>query len=210
MKSNKHRPHQTDVRESSFSERKGYTPERMIVSKIIMLGDAAVGKTSLVNRFVHRTFKGSYRATLGLDLMFRDILIPGKGTVRLQIWDVAGQTQFRTMRKRFYAGTAGAVIVFDVTRPNTFQNLNYWVEELQENIGDIPIAMVGNKADMIGMIATDEEKENSWATKNQAVIYLRTSAKTGENVDDVFEVLANEVLQTLEKLNPSAPRRKIP
>ncbi len=206
MKSNSHRPHQIDLRKSPSTEKKAHTTKDMVLSKIIMLGDAAVGKTSLVNRFVHRHFKGSYRATLGLDLMFRDVRIHEKATVRLQLWDVAGQAQFRSMRKRFYTGTAGAVLVFDVTRPNTFQNLDSWVKELKENVGDIPIAMVGNKADLTNMIATDEGEERSWAKKNQAVIYLRTSAKTGENVDLVFDVLAHKVLQTLERLTHSAPK----
>ncbi len=187
----------TPPKKPLHQEKSSDDADKMMVFKIIMLGDAAVGKTSLVQRYIHGSFKGSYKATLGLDLSLREIKIDNID-IRLQLWDLSGQTQFKTMRKRFYGGTSAAILMFDVTRPITLQNLNLWLEELKENVGHVPFAVVGNKIDIKELVATDDTEEVMWAAENDAIAYLRTSAKTGKNVDKVFDLLAGEILEGLE------------
>ncbi len=170
-----------------------------LTAKIIMLGDTAVGKTSLVQRFVRRIFRRSYKATLGLELSFYDVEVNENNVVRLQIWDVAGQSHYKAMRKRFYEGTAGAIMVYDVTRPLTFQNISLWMEELKENAGFVPFAVVGNKLDLVEMISTEEAEEAKWAEENGAITFYRTSAKTGKNVDLIFNDIAEGVVSIFEE-----------
>ncbi|MFX1512320.1 MAG: Rab family GTPase [Promethearchaeota archaeon] len=191
--------HQTSQKKVNSPDNNPQRTSRMQYLKVVMLGDAAVGKTSLVSRYVHKSFIGKYKATIGLDLSFRDVEIPGKGTTRLQMWDLSGQAQFKTIRQRFFDGTSGAVLVFDITRPSTFENLNSWLIELTDNVGQVPFAVVGNKADLKDLIASDETEEKKWAEENEAVTYLRTSAKTGENVDQVFNFLAKEIIEKGDK-----------
>ena len=100
--------------------------------KFLLLGDPAVGKTALVGRFVHQRFDFQYKATLGLDLSSKDVKL-GDRLVRIQLWDIASQKSFEKMRSSFYKGARGALIVFDVTRPTTFKNLDYWLNELQQH-----------------------------------------------------------------------------
>ncbi len=180
-----------------YSRKSADKAKDFTIAKIIMLGDAAVGKTSLVQRFVHKAFKRSYKATLGLDLSFYDVEVEENNIVRLQIWDVAGQRAFKRMRERFYEGTAGAVLVYDITRPPTFQNLPLWLNELNNITGSIPFAVVGNKLDLVEMISTEEAEEIKWAEENKAVAFFRTSALSGKNVDEVFTILAIKTLEIL-------------
>ncbi|MFX1514366.1 MAG: Rab family GTPase [Promethearchaeota archaeon] len=170
---------------------------KRIIAKIVMLGDGAVGKTALVQRFVKQSFGGKYKATMGLDLSLKEITYP-EVNVGIQLWDMGGQIAFKPLRSRFYRGAQGAVLVYDITRPQTFHNLESWRKELEENLNSqIPFILLGNKCDLHEMELVSTLEEKSWALKTKAIGNYRSSAKTGENVDEAFHLLASKLLEEL-------------
>ncbi|MFX1398545.1 MAG: GTP-binding protein [Promethearchaeota archaeon] len=163
--------------------------------KLILIGPGSVGKTSLLNRFVHDHFSQSYQMTMGVDFLNKKLTFE-EDEVTLTIWDVGGQDRFKAMRTTYYSGTGGAMLVFDLTRPNTFEKIkNTWYPELTKFCGNnIPFLLIGNKVDLIKDVGSTikEEKARIFAeTKNS--IYIKTSAKSGQMVEDAFLSLTKRV-----------------
>jgi len=154
---------------------------------VIVIGDGAVGKTTLVTHFTYGKFVEHYKMTIGVDFFAKDVAI-GNNTVRLQIYDTAGQEKFAFMRPNYYEGASGGLIVYDVTRPDTFQSLDRWLAEVYKKCGKIPFFMLGNKIDLENRKVKKLQAEK-YAEK-QRLPYYETSAKTGELVFDVFAELA--------------------
>jgi small GTP-binding protein len=155
--------------------------------KIILIGAGAVGKTSLVKRFVDDSFDTSYNVTIGVDFLSKDVEVDGKET-KLTIWDVGGQDRFKFMRSRFYDGAHGALLIFDLSRADTYNEIKKWLSEFRAHAGDdVPFILIGNKVDLIEDIGevVEREKANAYA-ESEGSIYIDTSAKTGENVEDAF------------------------
>lgn len=163
--------------------------------KIILIGPLAVGKTSLMYRFVKNQFK-DYRSTIGVEFMLHDLELNGND-VKLTIWDIGGHDRFKTLRKSYYINTKGALLIYDLTRENTFNELEQWYSEMVEILKEeIPFILVGNKVDLL------EEKERcidisraKQFAKDRNGIYIETSAKTGEHVKDAFSELSNLMIQ---------------
>ena len=156
--------------------------------KVIMVGDYAVGKTSLAVRFTQDRFQAIYKPSLGVDFFLKKVTFPDKGRVKILVFDTAGQEFIASLRQRYYRGASGAVIVFDLTRRETFDHLPMWVGEVQMHAGKIPLSIVGNKADLEGREVEKGEAEG-FAKRHEA-IYYETSALSGENVQDVFHRFA--------------------
>jgi len=163
--------------------------------KIILLGPGAVGKTSLLNRFVKNLFTTSYHMTMGVDFLKKELKIE-KGTAILNIWDIAGQDRFKFMRKNFYRGALGALLIFDLTREDTYNQLKEkWYPEMTQFLSkDIPFLLIGNKLDIIQEIGAvlDSDMARKYA-ESKGSIYIETSAKTGENVEEAFLELTRRV-----------------
>lgn len=117
------------------------------IYKVVLVGDGNVGKTSLVRRFCEGKFEESRVLTLGVDFQIKQIKL-GERTLRLSIWDVAGQDRFRTFRDQFYAGSLAAALIYDVTSPATFFNLSRWRDEVLSAVPGLPLAVIGNKVDL--------------------------------------------------------------
>jgi len=169
--------------------------------KIIILGEAAVGKTSLRQRFMGKGFQASYGMTIGADFAAYRLTENGKDYV-LNIFDLAGQQRFNDLNRGYYAGTNGAVIVFDVTRPATYENIPSWIEQLVKNTGGTvcPLVLVGNKSDLRDDSPSSVAKEiaeqyvkelSEWSGFD--VSYFDTSALTGDNVDSAFRALIGTI-----------------
>ncbi|NHJ21946.1 MAG: GTP-binding protein [Candidatus Lokiarchaeota archaeon] len=165
--------------------------------KFIIVGDKAVGKTSIVRRFVDNKFSLDYRSTLGLNVLSHTMDFYGN-EVNFLLWDLGGQEYFKRFRKTYYIGAQAAFIVFDVGERNSFSNIKKWYNELKEHIGknNIPIVIVGNKIDLSdsrtiqykeGIMLVDEFSQQN-ATNDFS--YIETSALTGENVEDAFSLIA--------------------
>lgn len=175
--------------------------------KISLMGDGAVGKTSLRNRFMGRGFRQEHLMTIGADFATHDFDIDGQKTT-FQIWDLAGQDTFRSVRARFFRGAMGGLCIYDVTRPDTFRNITRWIEELWRNSGRgiVPIILLGNKADLRDSNSVSMEQGNKYAAaltqKTQShgfqVYHLETSAKTGLNVEQAFGTIGKQIIQGLK------------
>jgi len=158
--------------------------------KLILGGDGAVGKTSMVHRFVEDKFESDYKGTIGVSIMKKECEFEGLDTnVRFVIWDLAGQTQFRRVRRTYLKNAEVGLLVFDVTRRETFESINDWNEDIKEAAPSISLILVGNKIDLTEQRDVSMEEGENLA-EELGITYMETSAKTGENVDEAFRMLA--------------------
>ena len=157
--------------------------------KLVFLGDIYVGKTSIINRFMYESFDTNYQATIGIDFLSKTLYLDDR-TVRLQLWDTAGQERFRSLIPNYIRDSSVAVIVFDITNKQTFLNCDKWVEDVKNERGnDAVIVLVGNKIDKIEERAVTQEEAQTKAKSFEA-FYIETSAKTGDNVKQLFKQIA--------------------
>ncbi len=175
------------------------------IFKIVIIGDAAVGKTSLINRFVEAKFKEDYRPTLGANLLRQNVEIEVDGKqflCTLVLWDIAGQSRFELIRSLYFKGCVGAFLVYDCTRPKTFENItNIWLNELLINTGSrVSFILIGNKIDLKDSQSVLKEEGIELAEEINATEFIETSAKTGENVNNVFKSLSIQILKNLGKI----------
>ncbi|MFH0815532.1 MAG: Rab family GTPase [Methanobacteriota archaeon] len=161
--------------------------------KIVLLGDSAVGKTSLIRRFVLDSFDDSYITTIGTKITKKETVVKGsKGQISMSmmIWDILGQQGYTGTQSKSYLGTQGAIFVFDLTRKETLASIEkYWRPELAKVAGNVPSVLVGNKVDLLGERQVSDEEINRLAGTMHAQHYL-SSAKTGENVEGLFSNIA--------------------
>ncbi len=168
----------------------------MYKCKIVLLGEAQTGKTSIVYRFVNDTFKKSYKSTLGVNLLKKDLEVEKYGETSAQIWDLGGQESFRNLRKLYLEGAHGALLLYDVTNRETFEKLDNWVKSFEETRANKPLLLIGNKIDLENSIQVSEEEGKEYASEH-GFHFIQTSAKTGDNVDKAFENLIKAVLDDL-------------
>jgi small GTP-binding protein len=171
--------------------------------KIVVLGEGAVGKTAIVTRFSHGFFRTDYKTTIGSQFAVKNVDFArdtGNTTVKLQIWDVAGQSRFQILRPMYYRGSSGGLLVFDVTRRRTFIVLEEWLDELYRAINKkIPLVLVANKTDLPDRVVEPSEGKE-FAAKHD-MPYIESSAKTGEGIVDIFQNLAEVLVINREKSN---------
>ena len=158
-----------------------------------MLGEANVGKTSLVYRFIENKFRENYKSTLGVNLLKKDYSLKEFGDVSAQIWDLGGQESFKSLRKLYLEGANGALVVFDTTREETFEKLHDWIQDFKQARGDEPLVLIGNKVDLKEKIKISDVQAQELANTNN-MKYIATSAKTGSNVEDAFIELTKTIL----------------
>ena len=161
--------------------------------KFVIVGNHEVGKTSLIRQFVERKFSHDYRATIGLNIFAHQFDFQGN-ELNLQLWDIGAQQYFKRFRRIYYNGAEAAFIVFDITNRESFEKVQGWCKELNELIDetDIPIILVGNKDDLAEqrVISTEEGKALAKSLSPTGIEYIETSALTGNNVQNAFELIA--------------------
>ena len=180
--------------------------------KVILCGDAGVGKTSLLAQYVDDQFREEYHQTIGANFLIKEIDlkriieklelknpnlksdIKQKG-FKLYFWDIGGQTDKLWANEYYFVQAVGAMVIFSLEKSSTFEHIDFWVSKLKELSGDIPYILVGNKKDLKREINT-ESIENK--LKELGVKYFETSAKMNENVDDAFESLSVQILNTFK------------
>jgi len=172
------------------------------VFKILLLGDGAVGKTSLLRRFIDNTFDPDYQSSIGVQFMTREVRFEDK-SVKLVIWDIAGQSKHTTYRHLYYKAANGIILVYDITRADSFDHLPKWLTDAVESTGpDIKIAVLGNKSDLIQSRAVGSDEGEYFAKCVNAETFSETSAKSGENVEAAFLALAKGLVECNKKFNP--------
>eukprot|EP00636_Phaeomonas_parva_P007046 CAMPEP_0118869300 /NCGR_PEP_ID=MMETSP1163-20130328/12684_1 /TAXON_ID=124430 /ORGANISM="Phaeomonas parva, Strain CCMP2877" /LENGTH=254 /DNA_ID=CAMNT_0006804179 /DNA_START=26 /DNA_END=791 /DNA_ORIENTATION=+ len=165
--------------------------------KLLVIGDACVGKSSVLLRYSENAFSNSYLTTIGIDFKVKMIAVNGK-RVKLQIWDTAGQERFRTITQAYYRGAMGILLVFDVGNRKSFKNVAHWMRQIDQNATeDVVKIILGNKADIEARQVSTEEGEN--LASEYGVAYFETSAKTGQGVADAFGAIAGEVVGNVER-----------
>lgn len=178
------------------------TDEKGYGFKITVVGDGAVGKTSLIKKYTQGSFQKEYIATLGTQFSKYEEIVDGE-KVELYLWDIAGQDQFQALRQRFYTGSNGAIIVFSHTpeQVRSFDNVPRWLDDLKKHCGNIPIVLFGNKIDLVDEVIlssnpslpTSDINVRQFAKNNRFIGYYKTSALTGQGVTDAFKVLVKKL-----------------
>lgn len=163
--------------------------------KVVMIGAGGSGKTALVNRFLTQKFSEQYIVTIGSQFAVKTVAVPDANgrdvVVKLLVWDLAGQQRFDFIRGSYYRGSKGALLVFDTTRKSTFLELPKWIEETENSLGErIPIILLANKVDLLDERVITPEMGRGFAEQYNLVAYLETSALSGQNVEEAFQLLA--------------------
>ena len=186
----------------AHSKRESKNIERVSLSfidlKIILLGDAGVGKTSISGRYIDSTFKDNYQATIQVEKRMKIINEDDKTSVRLNIWDTAGQEKFRSITRQFYRDCHGAFIVFDLTKKSSFNELKNWMDELKTHGSDDTIIIIlANKSDLTTEREISEEEIKNKI--NNKYKYFEVSAKTGNNISLAFDEMKKLIMQKIKK-----------
>jgi len=167
--------------------------------KILLIGDSGVGKSALLLRFADDTYHESYISTIGVDFKIRTIKLDGK-SVKLQIWDTAGQEKFRTITSSYYRGAHGIIVAYDVTDEASFNHVNNWLQEIDKyTVGggvNVNKLLVGTKTDLTTSRVVEEERGRKCAD-DLGLSFVETSAKTGDKVEQAFLTMAREIKNKL-------------
>ncbi|KAJ8564996.1 hypothetical protein K7X08_001456 [Anisodus acutangulus] len=173
------------------------------VFKVVLIGDSAVGKSQILARFARNEFSLDSKATIGVEFQTRTLVIQHK-SVKAQIWDTAGQERYRAVTSAYYRGAVGAMLVYDVTKRQTFDHIPRWLEELRAHADrNIVIILIGNKTDLEDQRAVPTEDAKEFAQK-EGLFFLETSALEATNVEDAFSTVLTEIFNIVNKKNLAA------
>jgi Ras-related protein Rab-2A len=165
--------------------------------KYIIIGDTAVGKSCLLLQFTDKRFQPVHDLTIGVEFGARMVNIDGK-QIKLQIWDTAGQESFRSITRSYYRGAAGALLVYDITRRDTFNHLTTWLDDArQHSSSNMVIMLIGNKSDLEARRDVKKEEGEAFA-REHGLVFMETSAKTAANVEEAFINTAKEIYQKIQ------------
>uniref|UniRef100_A0A0C9S424 TSA: Wollemia nobilis Ref_Wollemi_Transcript_26434_1581 transcribed RNA sequence n=1 Tax=Wollemia nobilis TaxID=56998 RepID=A0A0C9S424_9CONI len=168
------------------------------VFKVVLIGDSAVGKSQMLSRFARDEFSLDSKATIGVEFQTRTLLIDHK-TVKAQIWDTAGQERYRAVTSAYYRGAVGAMLVYDISKRQTFDHVARWLEELRSHAdNNIVIMLVGNKCDLINLRAVPQEDAKEFAQR-EGLFFLETSALEAINVESAFLTVLTEIYRIISK-----------
>ncbi|RLE93892.1 MAG: hypothetical protein DRN04_05360 [Thermoprotei archaeon] len=165
--------------------------------KIVLCGEGGVGKTSIAYRFTKGEFPTDIKLTVGIEHFTKVIEVNGK-QAKIVLWDLGGEERFRFLAPVFLKGAKGGLFVFDVTRLTTLFKLDEWLKIFREQVGDVPVVLVGNKVDLSESRAVFREAAEEFAKTKGFLAYYEVSAKTGVNVEEAFMHLIKAVLEKIQ------------
>ncbi|KAL7582250.1 ras-related protein RABA4d [Lactuca sativa] len=173
------------------------------VFKVVLIGDSAVGKSQLLARFAKNEFNVDSKATIGVEFQTKSLLIDGK-MVKAQIWDTAGQERYRAVTSAYYRGAVGAMLVYDMTKRQSFDHMTRWLEELRGHADkNIVIMLIGNKCDLETLRAVPVEDAKEFAEREK-LYFMETSARESTNVETAFLTALTEIYGIVSKKTLSA------
>lgn len=165
--------------------------------KYIIIGEAGTGKSCLLHHFTHNSYKDHSQHTIGVEFSSRTVKL-GEKRIKLQLWDTAGQERFRSVTRSYYRGAAGALLVYDITKRESFSNLSRWLADARALASpQLVVVLVGNKSDLEEDREVEWAEASKWAAEND-VHFLETSSLTGENVEAPFLLAARAILLAIE------------
>ncbi len=166
--------------------------------KYIIIGDTGVGKSCLLLQFTDKRFRTQHDLTIGVEFGARPVEINGQ-VIKLQIWDTAGQESFKSITRSYYKGAAGALLVYDITRRDTFNHISTWLDEVRQNgNSEMVIILIGNKCDLDQKRQVSKEEGERFAKEN-GLIFMETSAKTAENVEEAFLETSKSIYENIQQ-----------
>ena len=173
--------------------------ETWVIKKIfIIIKNIAVGKSCILLQFTENKFREQHEITIGVEFEAKTIEIDGK-LIKIQVWDTAGHEAFQSITRTYYKGAEGALLVYDITRKDTFNNVKKWLNELKENASkDIIIILIGNKVDLEEKREVTKDEGQEFADQN-GLMFLETSAKTAQNILEAFNISARSILSNIKK-----------
>ncbi|KAK6127339.1 hypothetical protein DH2020_038910 [Rehmannia glutinosa] len=168
------------------------------VFKVVLIGDSAVGKSQLLARFARNEFSLESKATIGVEFQTKTLVIDHK-TVKAQIWDTAGQERYRAVTSAYYRGAVGAMLVYDISKRQSFDHMARWLEELRGHADkNIIIMLIGNKCDLGTLRAVPTEDAQEFAEREN-LYFMETSALEATNVESAFMTILTEIYRTVSK-----------
>ncbi|TKJ22327.1 MAG: hypothetical protein CEE43_07185 [Promethearchaeota archaeon Loki_b32] len=168
-------------------------PQKFIL-KILTAGEGGVGKTTLLHRYVEGKFSAETKMTIGVEFFLKETQIDSNHCT-LQLWDFGGQERFRFLLESYVLGAKGALLMFDLTRLMSLENLQQWINIVRKGDPNLPVLFVGTKLDLTDEIQIDDDYAMSFLNEFNLIDYIKISSKTGENVGTVFEMLTRNILE---------------
>lgn len=166
--------------------------------KVVLIGDSGVGKSNLLSRFTRNEFSLESKSTIGVEFATRSISVDGK-MIKAQIWDTAGQERYRAITSAYYRGAVGALLVYDITRHVTFENVERWLKELRDHTEhNIVVMLVGNKSDLRHLRALSTEDAQTFAER-EGLYFIETSALESTNVENAFKQVLTQIYRVVSK-----------
>mmetsp|Transcript_35571 Transcript_35571/g.72483 ORF Transcript_35571/g.72483 Transcript_35571/m.72483 type:complete len:210 (-) Transcript_35571:158-787(-) len=171
--------------------------------KVVLIGDSGVGKSNLLSRFTRNEFSLESKSTIGVEFATKSIQTEGK-MIKAQIWDTAGQERYRAITSAYYRGAVGALLVYDISKKGTFENVERWLKELRDHAEPgIVVMLVGNKSDLKHLRTVQTEEAMQFAKDNN-LAFIETSANEGSNVETAFHNILTEIYHQLNRKNLAA------
>ncbi|KAK2746210.1 hypothetical protein FQN57_003332 [Myotisia sp. PD_48] len=184
--------------------------------KVVLIGDSGVGKSNLLSRFTRNEFNLDSKSTIGVEFATRSIQVDAK-TIKSQIWDTAGQERYRAITSAYYRGAVGALLVYDISKHQTYENVTRWLKELRDHAdSNIVIMLVGNKSDLRHLRAVPTEEAKQFASDNN-LSFIETSALDASNVElafqniltEIFRIVSSRALESGDSANNPLGDRKV-
>ena len=181
--------------------------EEEIVYKVLLLGDSSVGKTCFLLRYCDKSFQDVHLSTIGLDYRLKTITLKNNKNIKLQIWDTAGQDRFRAITKNYYKSANGVLLIYDISNLQTYENVKNWISQIREEANpNVIIYLVGNKIDLPKEKRVVNIEDGEKIAEEFEIKFKEASAKSGTNVNEIFEELVEQIDEKFSKLE--APKKK--
>jgi small GTP-binding protein domain len=193
--------HSTNQNQAELKlKRKDASHSKMLSAKLVLLGDAGVGKSSICQRYIQNTMNSAYEVTIGGAYLQKEITTSNGQLLKLHIWDTGGEERYRAMAPLYYRDSQAALLVYDVTDPRSLQSLDYWIGELDEKVRDdnMIVIIAGNKCDLPNRKVSSEEARKFAAS--HSVESFEVSAKTGDGLIELFRYISDQLVLNLPKM----------